>query len=194
MDTGALAFAGLSALAWLYHKNPVQLADLTKSMGQGVTNAVGQVFGRTLSEAQVRNLAQSTVQTYFPRVDPNMLVAMAWIESSFRADAIRYEPHIDDGSTGLMQTLVGTADWLWREMGARAFGEPSPQSLLDPAQSMYFGAAYVNWLRTYGGKARSEEWIVRAYNGGPGWEARAGAVTQTANHWAKYQAARGRFG
>lgn len=192
MDGGALAFAGLSALAWLHYKNPVALADLTKGMGQGVSNAVGQVFGRTLTEAQVRNLAQSTVTSHFPRVDPNMLVSMAWIESSFRADAIRYEPHINDGSTGLMQTLVGTAHWLWEQMGARAFGEPTPQSLLDPAQSMYFGAAYVNWLRTYGGKARSEEWIVRAYNGGPGWETRA--VSQTANHWAKYQAARGRFG
>lgn len=188
----SIAFTSLAALAFLAWKQPAQLAALTGSMGQEAVNAVGRLFGKALTEAQVRELAAATTQIYFPRVDPNMLVAMAWIESSFRPDAVRYEPHLDDGSTGLMQTLVGTAHWLWEQMGARAFGEPTPANLLEPDRSLYFGAAYVNWLRTYGGKPRSEEWIVRAYNGGPGWE--KSGVTATANHWAKYQAARGRFG
>ena len=46
---------------------------------------------------------------------------------------------------------------------------------------MYFGAAYVNWLLSYRGQARSERWIVESYNGGPG-----NSNTQTRRHYRRY--------
>ena len=57
--------------------------------------------------------------------------------------------------------------------------------LLDPEKSIYFGAAYVEWLSNYGGKKRGVQWIVESYNGGPG-----NSNSQTKNHWNKYKAAR----
>lgn len=144
-----------------------------------------------LTEAQVRELAQQTVRQYFPQVDPEMLVAMAKIESSFDPLAYRFEKHLDDASAGLMQTLESTALWLFNDMGAKAKGRPTMASLMQPDVSMYFGAAYVNWLRRYRNQPRGEEWIVRAYNGGPAWEtANPVAKGMTANHWRKYQLAR----
>src|SRR5690606_944874 len=114
---------------------------------------------------------------------PEMLVAMAKVESNFDPEAYRYESHLGDASAGLMQTLEKTALWLYTDMGAKAKGRPTLASLMQPDVSMYFGAAYVNWLRRYRSITRSEEWIVRAYNGGPGWES-AGTASKamTANH------------
>jgi soluble lytic murein transglycosylase-like protein len=141
--------------------------------------------GVALSRAQVEQLAQAVTSGYFPSVDPRMLVTIARIESSFNPLAVRYEPHLGDASVGLMQTLFSTASWLATQMGAGAFGVPTLADLTEPEKSMYYGAAFVSWLRTYGGRAQSEEWIVRAYNGGPGF-----TVAGTANYWTKYQAAR----
>ena len=138
-----------------------------------------------LSRERVRALAEEVVARDFPRVDPLMLQAMAEIESSRNRLAIRVEPHLGDASIGLMQTLVGTAQWLARDMGARRFGDPSMEDLLRPEVSMYFGAAYVNWLSTWRGRSRDEEWIVMSYNGGPGADNR-----QTRRHLARYKAAK----
>ena len=138
-----------------------------------------------LSRDRVRELAELVVARDFPDVDPLMLRAMAEIESSRNRLAIRVEPHLGDASIGLMQTLVGTAQWLARDMGARRFGDPSMEDLLRPEVSMYFGAAYVNWLSTWRGRARDEDWIVMSYNGGPGAD-----NSQTRRHLARYKAAK----
>ena len=146
-----------------------------------------------LTAQEARDLANNTVRRYGLNADVNMLVAMAWIESSFDPRAVRAEPHINDASAGLMQTLLGTARWLYDDFSRyRAMGRPSFDDLLRPEVSMYFGAAYVDWLATYGGVNRGEEWIVRAYNGGPGLGAQRSS--QTANHYRKYLEARARFG
>lgn len=139
-----------------------------------------------LSEPDVETLAGEITRRFFPAVDPVMLRAMAEIESARDPCAIRHEPHIGDASVGLMQTLVGTSRWLYREMGATAFGEPDALKLADPAVSMYFAAAYVDFLRRYRGRARSEEFIVRGYNGGPDGINR----DATLGHWERYQAAK----
>lgn len=154
-----------------------------------LSKRAGAAPGGVLDAAGVRSFAERITGRYFPAVDPRMLVRMAWIESSFRPDAVRHEWHLNDASVGLMQTLTRTAQWLWDDMGARAYPRPDMAALLDPETSLYFGAAYVNWLRRYGGRARSEQWIVESYNGGPG-----NSNSQTRNHWAKYLAAKERFG
>lgn len=150
-----------------------------------LSNKVGVTPGGQLSRQGVKRHAEETVSRFFPGVDPLMLRAMAEIESSRKPWAFRFETHLGDVSTGLMQTLTTTAQWLWDDMGARAFDRPTMTTLFRPEVSMYFGAAYVNWLRTYRGKAQSEQWIVESYNGGPG-----NSNSGTRNHWAKYQAAK----
>ncbi|WP_375596818.1 transglycosylase SLT domain-containing protein [Algihabitans albus] len=148
--------------------------------------AAGDVYGAD----QVRALAAPAAGRFdFPTVD--MLTAIAFVESSFNPAAYRYEPHLGDASVGLMQTLTSTARWLYEDMGYRDHGEPTLESLArSPQQSLYFGAAYLDWLSRWKGRRRSEEWIIRAYNGGPG-----GATSAaTAPYWSKYQAARRRFG
>lgn len=145
-----------------------------------------------LTQSQVANLARSVTSQYFPNVDPNMIRAMVEIESSRNKNAFRYEWHIQDASTGLMQVLAGTAKWLYDDMGYRKIMSKSPTmaDMFEPRISVYFGAAYIDWLQKFhrskkGGEA-SEEWLVRAYNGGPG----GAGNSQTAHHWSKYQTAK----
>ena len=138
----------------------------------------------------VRSLAERTVNVYAPTVDPMMVRAMVEIESARDPRAVRQEVHIGDASVGLMQTLVGTAQWLWDDMGARAFPRPGFDSLLDPQTSMYFGASTISrWLQRNGLNDGTEEWLVRAYNGGPG----GVRSSQTRTHWERYQRAKARL-
>lgn len=148
-----------------------------------LTSTKTLALGSRMSRAEVLRLAGDVTARHFPGVDPIMLAVMAEVESSRNPLAQRVEPLINDASIGLMQTLISTARWLAQDMGYDAYGVPEAADLLDPVQSMYFGAAYVNWLRTYRGQARSEEWIVKSYNGGPGAD-----NAQTRHHWAKYKA------
>lgn len=148
----------------------------------------------TLTQRQVELLAQKVTSRYFPSVSWRMLVAMAYIESTFNASSYRNEYNsngsLRDTSYGLMQILVGTTGPdIFNRLGARAYGYPTAVNLRDPETSLYYGAAYVNWLRKYGGKARSAEFILRAYNGGPGYANSTKGLQMTATHWSKYQAA-----
>lgn len=146
-----------------------------------------------LTQRQVESLAKKVVR-YYPNVDWRMLVTMAYIESTFNASAYRNEYNsngtLRDTSYGLMQILVGlTGPDIYNRLGARAYGPPTAINLRDPETSLYYGAAYVNWLRTYGGRTRPPEFIVRAYNGGPGYSSSTKGLQMTANHWSKYQQA-----
>jgi len=147
-------------------------------------------FGAALSEATVRAFAETEVRVSSFNVDSAMIVRIAWIESSFNPLALRFEPGIGDASAGIMQTLVGTARWLATDMGYMTWGVPTLDQLLSsPQRSIYFGGAYLDYLSRYGNKARSHEWMVRAYNGGPGHSQGA-----TDDYWRKYLAAKERFG
>lgn len=153
-----------------------------------------------LTRAQVEALAKKITAQYFPAVDWRMLVTMAAIESTFMPNAQRKEYNskgeVRDISYGLMQVLISTAEWLYASLGRRSYGPATVANLTKPETSLYYGAAYVNWLRRWNGLARSEEWIVRAYNGGPGWQTRQAKETEashqetlskTLNHWNKYK-------
>lgn len=175
-----LFLASLSALALSYSKD------------------ISAAPAGTSTSTDVRQLAQQTVTKYRLNVDASMLVAMAYIESGFKPNAFRAELAIGDASVGLMQTLLGTAREMY-DRGYKAFSRPTMVDLRKPEVSMYFGAAYVDYLKQWYGRNRSgspsEEWIVRAYNGGPGWErGSASSLSNTANHWRKYQDAKRRFG
>lgn len=147
-----------------------------------------------VTRQQVERIAQEMQKRYFQSVDWRMITTMAWIESSFNPNAYRFESHLDDASYGLMQTLLrDNALWLYKSKGATAMGRPDAETLRNPIVSIYFGMAYVNWLRTHPSGNRTEEWIVRAYNGGPGWARNTTARAMTLNHWTKYKQAKGRF-
>ena len=136
-----------------------------------------------LAEAEVKDLAEKITTLYFPVVDPMMVRAIIQIESNRKPDATRYEPHLEESSTGLMQTLLSTAVDMAKNWGATRYGIPTEKDLLNPEISVYFGAAYLNWLRRYG---TEEQNIVRNYNGGPkGYQRSA-----TLDYWEKYKKAK----
>jgi len=162
-ERGALFLAGLAGLFW------------------ALSNKTLALPGAAWSESQVRELAKRVISENGWSINPEMLVAMAKIESGFNPLAIRYEALLNDASIGMMQTLLSTARWLATDMGYTKHGIPDMSDLIEPEVSMYFGAAYVNWLSNYSGQARAEQWIVMSYNGGPGAD-----NSQTQNHWNKY--------
>ncbi|GJP43115.1 hypothetical protein CLOM_g2611 [Closterium sp. NIES-68] len=112
-----------------------------------------------------------------------VVCAVARVESAWQPMAYRYESGRGEASTGLMQVLQTTAEWLARDMGYRAYTVDWASSMLyRPFVGMYYGMAYMTWLTTYNRVTRNEEYVVRAYNGGPGgWE-----KPSTAWHWSKY--------
>lgn len=134
----------------------------------------------SMTAAEVYALAKQVTARHLPAISPCMVTAIAGIESSYRPGAIRPEPHIGDASAGLCQVLYGTARWLHDDMGYRDYQLASADDLLDPQTCIYFCAAYLDYLRRRNDDA---EYMVRAYNGGPG-----GATSSaTAGYWSKYQ-------
>lgn len=145
-----------------------------------------------LTKEQVHSLAQRLISVYGFLVSAQELTVTADIESSFRPWVYRNETRANgtvwDTSWGLMQTLLGTAQDMYNK-GYKAMGMPTSDALKKPEVSMYFGAAYKDWLRrSYPGK--SPEWYVRAYNGGPGWEKTQNGPANTAVYYTRYLNAR----
>lgn len=63
---------------------------------------------------------------YFPgKINPYMPASIALVESAGDPKAYRWEAHINEGSTGLCQTLLSTAVWLFSDMGYKEFGMPT---------------------------------------------------------------------
>lgn len=139
-----------------------------------VSGGAGDLSSEQLPVKTVRSFAESEIRAQGFRISADMVVRIAWIESSNRARSagqMRFDPSaVGDGgrSIGLMQTRLTTAQDLALNFGYTTFGVPSRDDLFGPQASIYFGAAYLDWLSHYGGRRRSEEWIVRSYNGGPG--------------------------
>ena len=160
-----------------------------------VSGGAGDLSSEQLPVKTVRSFAESEIRAQGFRVDPATVVRIAWIESSNRArsaGAVRFDPSAvgDDGrSLGLMQTQLTTAQDLAGNFGYTTFGFPMRADLFGPQASVYFSAAYLDWLSHYGGQRRSEEWIVRSYNGGPGHR-----TASTNGYWRLYREAEGILG
>lgn len=169
--------------------SPVILAAGIGALAIFLAREATAATGGPLTIDRVRSLAETTASAYARSVDPLMIRAMVEIESGRDPRAIRDEPHIGDASVGLMQTLVGTAQWLYDDIGDRRFRRPDFTSLLDPQTSMYFGARYVAWLQGHPNYDGTEEWLVRGYNGGPAGPYRSA----TLEHWRRYQRAKARL-
>eukprot|EP00271_Cylindrocystis_brebissonii_P004095 TRINITY_DN15518_c0_g1_i1.p1 TRINITY_DN15518_c0_g1~~TRINITY_DN15518_c0_g1_i1.p1 ORF type:complete len:400 (+),score=34.25 TRINITY_DN15518_c0_g1_i1:601-1800(+) len=144
-----------------------------------------------LTKTELRAVAEIVLSRYFPGrrrpLDPAMVCAVGEVESSRRPLAYRFEPSRQEASTGLMQVLQSTGEWLATSMGYRAYTvDWASTPLYQPFASVYYGCAYLNWLSTYAGRDRSEEFIARGYNGGPG----GADKPSTLNYWDKYQKAK----
>lgn len=171
-----------------------------ESVSTGNTNAVKTVdFPKTraLTIDEMYSLANHVVETYqlHQTVEAD-LVTFAYVESSFRPWVERDEGF--DKSTGLMQTLLGTAMDMYNK-GYTAVGKPTENSLKDPIVSMYFGAVYLRWMKTnYYEKAHKygdyEDFFIRAYNGGPGWQRTPNGAVNTAKYLDKWKAAKSKVG
>ena len=125
--------------------------------------------GGVMDASSVYDLARSMLQSMgIADISPAMVVGISSVETGgkFNPDAVRQEPRLNDASYGLMQVLGKTAAWL-ATLGYTAY-DPGPDSLLTPQGSLYFGCAYLHWLRNYHGGPNADEWVVAAYNGGPG--------------------------
>lgn len=182
----------------------VSLAYLASKKVLAWPSALGAT-GPQLSLPETSELVRWTLASdNFPDVSPLMLGTVIEIESARRPMAIRPEPGIEDFSVGMTQTLVKTARALHDRLGFDAWPSPghlnmdygetdsrrvseSPAKILfDPRASIYYGAAALQDIAWYGSGNHSEEWIIRAYNGGPKYGPTSSA---TLNHWRKYQAA-----
>lgn len=141
-----------------------------------------------VTQREMRGLAEIIIARHFRgRVDPRVVCAIAEVESSRQPLAYRFEPARGEASTGLMQVLQSTAEWLARDMGYRVYSADwRVTGLYRPFEAVYFGAAYLNWLSTYQNKPRDEEFIVRGYNGGP----QGYALAATERYWEKYKRAK----
>ncbi|GEM_PF-2154910 len=192
MRLGIIAL--MVALAIAYMRTNKAVADTSKGLlgnifatSTGHSGASGAVAAypqdRVLTDEEVFQLASTMTRMVGLNADQFIVLATAYIESNFTPWAERYEAHINDYSVGIMQVLVGTASDLYAK-GYTAMGKPSRAALKRPEVSMYFGAAYMDWLRrSY--PARSLEWYVRAYNGGAGHN----YSTATGVYWQKFKTA-----
>lgn len=151
-------------------------------LGAALVAGVG-VPGAALSVAQADTIIKRVVGRYFPAVHADEVLTIASIESDFNPTAVRLEPTISDASAGMMQTLVGTAQWLFDHQGYTAKGRPTFERLFDPEISVYFGAAYLDYL-TRKQRADAEAVRVRMYNAGPG-GVRSAAADRYLNRYIK---------
>lgn len=69
------------------------------------------------------------------------------------------------GEIGLMQVKPATATWM-RDIGYGALA-PTEAVLATEAGGIYYGTAFLQYLSKLG---HDRAWIIKAYNGGPGWE------------------------
>lgn len=117
-------------------------------------------------------------------LDPADVLAFIAVESSFRPNAYRYEPHLGDASYGLMQVLYGTA----RFVGYSG----APEGLYDPETNIRMGMRYVAYVRDYLRPRINREptWeeIASGYNGGPGRVVRGWRSVEYVEKWRRARA------
>ncbi|XVF87919.1 hypothetical protein PTKIN_Ptkin19aG0007000 [Pterospermum kingtungense] len=142
--------------------------DVGETQGQRVhlsRDPDGQPY---LTQTEMRAVAEIVTRTHFDSlIDPEMICAIAELESDRQPLAVRYDKKTKLTTVGIMQIAPRTAEWMVRECNYSLFPvEEDPDILYRPFISVYFGAAYLKWLSNFDNKARTEEFIVRAYKGG----------------------------
>ncbi|KAE8661260.1 Glyceraldehyde-3-phosphate dehydrogenase of plastid 2 isoform 1 [Hibiscus syriacus] len=126
-----------------------------------------------LSRVELRAIAEIIVSKYFSTrgINPAVLCALADIVSNRFIDG-------NESSTGLMGIDYSTAFWLYT-----AYRVDYAEDLTNPFASMYFGAAYLDWLSEYEGRERSLQFIFEAYVYGP----KSVHLEETCPKWLKFE-------
>ncbi|WOL12271.1 hypothetical protein Cni_G21037 [Canna indica] len=125
----------------------------------------GQLY---LTQTEMRAVAETVIRQHFnSQIEPDMICAIAEIASGRQLLAECYDRKTKQSRIGIMQIAPEIAEWLVRDMGYRKYEvEGNPAMLFKPFVNVYFGAAYIKWLSSCDGKERTEEFVIRAYNGG----------------------------
>ncbi|EPS74207.1 hypothetical protein M569_00548, partial [Genlisea aurea] len=138
-----------------------------------------------LTQTEMRAVAGIIVRRHFvSQIDSDMLCAIAELESDRQPLSTSYNKKSDEVKMGIMQISPTKAQWLIREMGFRAYdvGDDDTKLLYKPFLNVYLAAAHLKWLSCFEQKERSEEFMVRAYNGGT----KKATHKSTLPYWKKY--------
>ncbi|KDP25060.1 hypothetical protein JCGZ_22595 [Jatropha curcas] len=104
-----------------------------------------------LTQTEMKAVAEIIVRRHFDsQILPAMLCAIAELASDRQLLATRYDKKTKQTTVGIMQLLPATMEWLIRDLGYRVYkGEGNPDILYRPFVSVYFGAAYLQWLSNF---------------------------------------------
>lgn len=160
-----IAIAGVAYVAYYAMRaGDAQAGELVDTGAGVILRPADNTRAAQLSPQDVAEIcarANADAGTPFDVAD---LMAICFVESSWRPAAYRYEAGINDASYGLFQTLYATA----QEMG---YGG-SPDGLFDPDTSAIYGVRYLVFCRDFmsGVMGGAPGWldILSCYNGGPG--------------------------
>ncbi|KAF5728121.1 hypothetical protein HS088_TW21G00264 [Tripterygium wilfordii] len=142
--------------------------DAGETIGQKVHLSRDPDGQNYLTQTEMRAVADIIVGRHFDsQIDPDMLCALAELESDRQLLAMRYDRKTKQTTVGIMQISPKTAEWLVSELGYRSYEvEGNPDLLYRPFVNIYFGAAYLKYLANFDQIKRNEEFVVRAYKGG----------------------------
>ncbi|PON49555.1 Transglycosylase SLT domain [Parasponia andersonii] len=113
----------------------------------------------------------------------HMICAIAELESDRQPLSTRFDRKSKDTTLGIMQLSPKTVEWLYRELHYQSYDvEGNPELLFRPFVSIYFGAAYLNWLSNFEQQEKSEEFVVRAFKGGT----KKATHKSTLPYWQRY--------
>ncbi|KAI9159815.1 hypothetical protein LWI28_002179 [Acer negundo] len=137
-----------------------------------------------LTQTEMKAVVKIVVKRHFDsHIDPDMISAIAELESDRQILATQYDRKTKETFLGLMQISPKTALWLVSELGYLSHEvDTNPEVLYRPLISIYFGAAYLKWLSNFQESERSEEFIVRAYKGGT----KKATHKSTLPYWKRY--------
>ncbi|XP_057950159.1 uncharacterized protein LOC131145098 isoform X1 [Malania oleifera] len=169
---------------WMNAEVSTEWNDAGENRGQKVhlsRDPDGQPF---LTQTEMRAVAGIIVSRHFDsQIDPDMICAVAELESDRQPLAERYNRKTKETTMGIMQLLPKTVDWMVSELGYRTYEvEGNPTLLYRPFVNVYLGSAYLKWLSNYEQKERSEEFVVRSYKGG----AKKATHKSTLPYWRRY--------
>lgn len=137
-----------------------------------------------LSRIELRAVADIVLSRYFSKkpVIPAILCALSEIVSMRFVQGVGPRP-------GILGIDFPTACWLYKDLDYKAYNVESVDDLTNPFASMYFGAAYLNWLSEYEGSERSPQFVIQAYLSGP----KNANLDEKSPNWQKFEEALGRY-
>ncbi|CAN6684211.1 unnamed protein product [Malus baccata var. baccata] len=159
--------------------------DVGETKGQKVHLSRDPDGNAYLTQTEMKAVAEIIIRRHFgSQIDPDMICAIADLQSDRQPLATRYDKKAKSTSVGIMQLFPKTADWLASDLGYHSYDVQGDHDLLfKPFVNVYFGAAYLKWLAKFENKERSEEFIIRAYKGGT----KKATHKSTLPYWQRYR-------